>query len=215
VAAAPASQPEHASARQCAYCERPLAGAVAPHVCESCRRIQPLGGVEDYFEALGVPRAFAQDGARLQSRFYELSRALHPDRFGGASAADRAASLDRMSLVNQAYATLKDPERLRDYLLEREGVKAAKGQLPMELAESWFELQDLLIEDRESALARLKGFEESVARFARAENEAVAALERDYDRSQDRGVLGEIARKIQSLNYLQSLERDIARLKGR
>jgi len=139
-----------------------------------------------------------------------LSRALHPDRFPGKN----AVSLERMSHLNRAYSTLKNRAELRSYLLELEGVKVgSQNQIPMELAESWFELQDTLMEDPEAARTKLQEFEKEMFRFKQVEETALMTLEKSYDQSFAREDLEKIARHIQAQSYLKSLDRDIGRIR--
>jgi molecular chaperone HscB len=107
----------------------------------------------DYFEFLGVPRRFQQDVRALEKRFYELSREFHPDRFTTSGVEAQRLSLEKMSLLNQAYQTLKDPAERRGYLLKLEGIES-KSKAPAELAEAWFEAQEKSDEDP----AALEGF---------------------------------------------------------
>lgn len=171
---------------------------------------------EDHFWVFGVARRFSQDGAELERRFYRVSRALHPDRFSAAAPEARKASLERMSLLNDAYATLRNPEALRDYVLKLEGISVPKAQLPAELAESWFELQDTLAEDPAAAAARLAGFETALKELqARAEG-ALRSRESALDRDGlPREGLEKLAHEIQARAYLKSLERDVERLRAR
>ena len=83
---------------------------------------QPVRAEEDLFTALGLTRRFEVHLEDLEKRYYEISRLLHPDRFASAKEANRN-STERMSLVNQGYATLKSPLRLRDYLLTLEKIQ--------------------------------------------------------------------------------------------
>ena len=68
------------------------------------------------FETLGVPVQFDLDEAQLHQRFIQAAAVVHPDRFidphEQADAAQQAADL------NQAYATLQDPEARAHSLLE-------------------------------------------------------------------------------------------------
>lgn len=179
----------------------------------------------DHFAVLGLPRAFAQDRHEIERRFYELSRVLHPDRFGTVSN-ERLAdamkhSVDRMSLVNQAYRTVRMADELRVHLLTLEGVtvpdgkKPAAGAIPMGLAEAWFEIQDMLAESPESAAHRVGSFEMDLRRSLEQVNKEIEGLEKSYDQNKDRAELEEIARRIQTQNYLRSLGRDVARVRER
>jgi molecular chaperone HscB len=177
------------------------------------------GGV---FAAFDAPISFAQDPAALEKRFYQVSRLLHPDRFTLKGPEAQRLSLERMSFVNQAYQTLKDPAVLRDLLLEAHGLKVsdqgARGQVPMELAESWFELQDALSEDPEAARARLAGFETELAALKTASAARLRATEAEIDRlGHDLAVPAweNLLKQVRELSYLQSMERDVKRIRDR
>jgi molecular chaperone HscB len=207
----------------CAFCSQPLQGVAAPHVCSQCGRPQPLlNPAPDFFQAFGVPRRFEQDRKALEKRFYELSRILHPDRFSASAHGDsKRISLERMSLLNQAYSTLKSPQLLRDYLLGLEGLDTdkpqgapgTKAQVPVELAESWFELQDAVMDEPESARPRLQEFEIELKKMNQANSDEVLSLEKMYDQTQDRIHLERLGERIRTESYLRSMDRDVERLK--
>src|SRR5262245_15836294 len=84
----------------------------------------------DFFSFLGLSRKLAIDVADLEQRYRALSRQLHPDYFYNATPAERRASLERSSYLNDAYRTLKNPARRLEYLLKLEN---GEGQpLPAE-----------------------------------------------------------------------------------
>lgn len=189
-------------------------------MCAHCGKLQPPLEGENYFSALGAPAKFSQDLPALEKRFYELSRALHPDRFsaGGQSQAEaQRYSLERMSLINQAYRTLKNRGELRGYLLGLHGIEAPKGtavQMPVEMAEVWFELQDLMMEDPAQARQKLSEFEKQLQDALESEEKELRLLESSYDESLSRETLQKISKHIQTQSYLKSLERDVQRLKN-
>jgi molecular chaperone HscB len=130
---------------------------VDAHFCPQCTRILSLGRQGDYFAFLGVPRRLQLDPAVLDERFRTLSRQFHPDYFYNATPAERRASLERSSYLNDAYRTLKQPIARLAYLLEIEGVwtpadKTDGGgskQVPPALLEEVFALNEELDEVRE------------------------------------------------------------------
>ncbi len=65
----------------------------------------------DPFDTLGVEPRFDLDLAALERRHRDLSRALHPDRYAGAPAAERRLALGRAIDANEALRVLKDPIR--------------------------------------------------------------------------------------------------------
>src|SRR5690606_25976306 len=116
---------------------------------------------------------------------------------------------------------LKDPERLRAYLLERRGVQMPRNQGPagaaLETASEWFEVQDAVMEDPESASSRIEAFERSLAEAYEGHQRRLRELEAAHDEKPEaqtsRQVLESIAEGANILNYLNSLKRDVERLK--
>ena len=77
---------------------------------------------KNYFELFGLPVTFDVDVDDLASRYREMQRSVHPDRFANASDQDRRLSLQMTALINEAFQTLKDPVRRGRYLLGLRGV---------------------------------------------------------------------------------------------
>ncbi len=124
------------------------------HFCPQCTKILPLQRQADYFSFLGLPRKLTIDAADLEQRFRTLSRQFHPDYFYNATTAERRASLERSSYLNDAYRTLKQPTARIEYLLKLEGLGAANPaeaskQVPPGLLEEVFALNEELDEIRD------------------------------------------------------------------
>src|SRR5262245_13310031 len=108
-------------------------GAGAPvdeHFCPQCSRILALGRHGDYFTFLGLPRKLLIDSQDLERRFRELSRKFHPDYFYNATSAERLASLERSSYLNDAYRALKNPVSRIEHLLAIEGLPSVRSEDP-------------------------------------------------------------------------------------
>src|SRR5258707_8999417 len=127
------------------------------HFCPQCTKILSLGRHGDYFSYLGLPRKLALDLSVLEQNFRTLSRQFHPDYFYNATPAQRRASLERSSYLNDAYRTLKQPVARIGYLLELEGYPATErgpngapgGKVPPALLEEVFALHEELDAIRE------------------------------------------------------------------
>ena len=124
------------------------------------------------------------DLADLERRFRELSRKFHPDYYYNAPPAERLASLERSSYLNDAYRVLRNPATRVEHLLAIEGLPPAKSEdggtakVPPSLLEEVFALNEELDEIRE--LRESGGDAEQAAR-ARLDARATA------DRRQARG----------------------------
>ena len=140
------------AALECRTC-----GAGAPvdeHFCPQCSRILTLGRHGDYFSFFGLPRKLTIGAEDLERRFRELSRKFHPDYYYNASPAERLASLERSSYLNDAYRTLRTQVSRIEHLLAIEGLASAKSEegaakVPPGLLEEVFTLNEELDEIRE------------------------------------------------------------------
>lgn len=178
---------------------------------------------EDFFSLLEVKRAFKQDLPMLEKKFYEISRMLHPDRFAaGADTKWKTISVERMSAVNRAYQTLTKRDALRSYLLELEGAVKVDGpsekkpEIPAELAEEWFSLQDAVMEEPTTSVAQLKHFGDDLKKRTEVLKSRIQELEDHYDSGDRRQEsLRLIEKLVSDGQYLRSMERDLLKLKLR
>lgn len=158
------------SKTDCPHCGAEQASA---HFCSECGKIQTVAAGTDYFAFFGLPRKLRLDEGWLEKSFYALSRKLHPDYFMSATEAERQASIERSSMLNDAYRTLRDPIKRAGYLLSLEGYKEAEKKAPPDLLEEVFEL-NMQIEELKAA--KKMGDEDDLAEGRAALEEALAGL---------------------------------------
>jgi len=141
------------SAASCWSCQAPTNGV---SFCPACGKIQPLPAGADYFAYFGLPRKLWMGVDGLEQKFLQLSWKLHPDNFVNLPEREKEISLQRSSMLNDAYRVLRDPVSRVEYLLELEGMRKEgehKQQAPPELLEEVFELNESLDELREARSA--------------------------------------------------------------
>lgn len=133
----------------CWHCQSEVAGE---YFCERCVKVQPVSKETDYFTCLGLPRRLTVDPKKLEAKFYELSRAFHPDFYHTKSETEQSISLGNAAMLNSAYRTLRDPVQRAEYLLDLEAgsVKDIRTSPPADLFEEILELQEVLDEYRET-----------------------------------------------------------------
>ncbi|XP_058549132.1 iron-sulfur cluster co-chaperone protein HscB isoform X1 [Neofelis nebulosa] len=95
--------------------------------CPQCRALQPPDLTRDYFSLMDCNRAFGVDTAKLQNRYQQLQRLVHPDFFSQRSQTEKDFSEKHATLVNDAYKTLLAPLSRGLYLLKLHGVEIAEG----------------------------------------------------------------------------------------
>jgi molecular chaperone HscB len=210
----------------CSYCGAATDGG---HFCSVCKRIQPVAAGTDYFTFLGLPKKLRLDEAALEKLFYALSRQFHPDYFMNASAAEREASMERSSLLNDAYRTLREPIQRTKYLLSLEGYKEAeKKSPPADLLEEVFELnmqveelkaakklgdEDEIIAARsalEAALSQLNNkLKELDARLFKFFDEWDSAVDKETIELEKKALLDQMSELMSHRSYIRNLVRDI------
>jgi molecular chaperone HscB len=119
--------------------------------------------LQNHFELFGLAPAFSLDEEVLEKAYREIQSRVHPDRFAHAGDAERRASLQWTTRVNEAYRTLKDPVQRGKHLLELHGVDVAfetNTQMPtdflMQQLELREELESAVKEKDSSRLDRLR-----------------------------------------------------------
>jgi len=207
----------------CRHC-----GAGAPldaHFCPQCTKILPLSRQADYFSFLGLPRKLNIDAADLEQRFRTLSRQFHPDYFYNATPAERRASLEQSSYLNDAYRTLRQPASRIEYLLKLEGMapsgpaEAAK-QVPPALLEEVFALNEELDEIRdlrgagtpaEEWRARLERARQPIEAKRIEHEQQLQTLAAQWDAGSGPAVLQALRDQFLERNYIHNLLEGIER----
>ena len=207
--------------RRCWRCQSEVPAAA---FCPRCEAIQPLPAHLDYFRVLGLERNLRLDEAALSSRYYELSRRLHPDLYQTASAQEQEASPNNIALVNRACRTLRDPVQRGMYWLELHGEKLGtnNNRVPPQLASLVFSVQEQLEELRDARRAGKEAEVDSAltgiqARLGERLAGTQAALVRHFSDWQDQtgessstsALLAELKSVLSELAYLRTLLRDV------
>lgn len=73
------------------------------------------------FELFGLPMQFPLERSELDSRWKDLQRQAHPDRFASEGAAAQRVAMQWSARINEAYRRLKDPLTRAAYLCELNG----------------------------------------------------------------------------------------------
>jgi molecular chaperone HscB len=117
----------------------------------------------NYFEFYGIAVSFRPDPAAVKKKYYELSRAFHPDRFTLANAAAQEEAIEKSMLNNEAYKVLSDADRTMQYILRTKGLlgeEETKLALPkdflMDMMDINERIMDLQMDDDPASLETVK-----------------------------------------------------------
>lgn len=163
--------------------------------------------MQNHFELFGLAPAFAVEGEALERSYREIQSRVHPDRFAHAGDAERRASLQWTTRVNEAFQVLKNPVTRAKHLLELHGVDVAfetNTAMPPEFLMQQMELREALEEATERKdSSRLDSLRTALrASQVSLEQEIAQAIDtkRDYRGAAD------LVRKLQ---FLQRLDEEI------
>ncbi len=173
--------------------------------------VEPVSPVS-YFAALELPEQLSIDRKDLETRFYRLSRTLHPDRFARAAPEEQQRALDASALLNDAYRVLRDPVSRAEYLLSLKGIVAADSKhVPPELLEEVFELNMALEEVKmgdEEALPQLRQSHKSFQQMLAETDHGLESDFRAWDTSHSPELLDRLRARLNHRKYISNLLRE-------
>ena len=78
--------------------------------------------MQNHFELFNLPQQFAVDAGALDSAYRDVQSRVHPDKFVSATDAEKRVAMQWATRANEAYQTLKNPQKRAQYLCELNGV---------------------------------------------------------------------------------------------
>jgi molecular chaperone HscB len=158
--------------------------------------------MHSHFDLFGLAPAYALEPEALERSYREIQSRVHPDRFAHAGDAERRASLQWTTRVNEAYRTLKDPVQRAKHLLELNGVDVGfetNTAMPADFLGEQMELREALEEAKDaSALDELR---RGLLTDRKSLEKAIADA---IDAKKDYAAAAGLVRKLQFLDKLDS-----------
>jgi molecular chaperone HscB len=113
--------------------------------------------MQNHFELFNLPQRFVVDADALDAAYRDVQGRVHPDRFVNATDAEKRVAMQWATRANEAYQTLKSPQKRAAYLCELNGVSLdmeSNTSMPVEFLMQQMEWREALDEaraDRDSA----------------------------------------------------------------
>jgi molecular chaperone HscB len=167
----------------------------------------------NYFQLFGLEEKFNIDTAQLTQAYQKLQKSVHPDRFAHASAQEQRIAVQKSSMINDAFQTLKKPLMRAEYMLTIRGT-----ELPSE--QSTFKDNSFLMRQMElrEMLAEIKFADDIDAAIF----EANQTLESEFDAlykvmqiqlaTNDVQANSDAAESLRKLKFYQKLHQELDRL---
>ncbi|XP_026866410.2 iron-sulfur cluster co-chaperone protein HscB [Electrophorus electricus] len=171
--------------------------------CSSCKVIQPPIENVNYFELFNCDQTFALDTQKLQQRYLELQKSLHPDNFSLKSLTEQGYSELQSALVNKAYSTLQKPVTRAVYMLQLQGVHLEEGTDSM--VSPAFLLEVMKVNEK---LWETQSREE-VASIGQSVREALKDLNEQINAALNKGDLQSAKELLARMKYFSNLEEKV------
>lgn len=161
--------------------------------------------LQNHFELFGLAPVFALDAQALERSYREIQSRVHPDRFAQAGDAERRASLQWTTRVNEAYRTLKDPVQRARHILELKGVDVAfetNTRMPSDFLMQQLELrEELEAAVQKKDFARLDALREGLRLEQRSLHRQIGEA---IDSRKDHAGAADLVRKLMFLDRLDA-----------
>ncbi len=158
-----------------------------------------------HFELFGLAPAFSLDRDSLEKAYRDIQSRVHPDRFAASGDAERRASLQWTTRVNEAYRALRNPVQRAKHLLELHGVDVAfetNTQMPTDFLLQQLDLREELDRAKAKKDARLL---DALRERLRADKKSIEGkLEALIDRGHDYAGAVDEVRKLMFLEKVES-----------
>jgi molecular chaperone HscB len=107
--------------------------------------------MQNHFDLFQLPAKFDLDQDALDAAYREIQGRVHPDRFVNASDAEKRVAMQWATRANEAYQTLRHPQKRAQYLCELHGVDLqteSNTAMPMDFLMQQMELREALADAR-------------------------------------------------------------------
>ena len=78
--------------------------------------------MQNHFELFQIPARFSIDLGALDAAYRDVQGQVHPDRFVNATDAEKRVAMQWATRANEAYQTLKNPQKRAHYMCELNGI---------------------------------------------------------------------------------------------
>ncbi|MFF7706982.1 co-chaperone HscB [Pseudomonas sp. NPDC007930] len=169
-------------------------------------------GTPCHYALFELKPAFRLDLEQLATRYRELARSVHPDRFADAPEREQRQALEQSAALNDAYQTLKSAPRRARYLLAING-----HEVP----------QEVTVSDPEFLMQQMQWREEleelqdnadvdGIVPFKKRLKAAQASLEDDFAGCWDAPAEREQAERLmRRMQFLDKLAQEVRQLEER
>jgi molecular chaperone HscB len=162
--------------------------------------------MQNHFDLFQLPARFTLDMGALDAAYRDVQGQVHPDRFVSATDAEKRVAMQWATRANEAYQTLKNPQKRARYLCEMNGVDLqteSNTAMPMDFLMQQMEWREALGEARAAKdVEALEALDEQVKAERKTRLELVG-------RELDAGEFEHAAQGVRALMFLDKFGEEV------
>ena len=158
---------------------------------------------QNHFDLFGLAQSFQIDIAQLEQQYRALQTLVHPDKSAHLADAEQRLAMQRATLVNEAYQTLRNPLRRARYLLSLHGVDIQEENntlMPPDFLLAQLEWREAVSEARQTRDAA--ALDELAARLRHETSELEDRLAVNIDTEKNYAAAAGLVRKLRFMEKL-------------
>ena len=162
---------------------------------------------KNHFQLFGLAQSCQLDTAQLELAFRALQAQVHPDKSAHLADFEQRLAMQRSTLVNEAYQTLRSPIRRARYLLSLHGVdtqEETNTAMPVDFLMAQMEWREAVAEAAQARDISALGQLEVRMKHERRELEAqlVVKMDAEHDYAAAAGL-------VRKLRFMEKLAEEI------
>ncbi|MDL2358422.1 MAG: Fe-S protein assembly co-chaperone HscB [Pseudomonadota bacterium] len=167
--------------------------------------------MQNHFDLFQLPARFSIDIGALDAAYRDVQGQVHPDRFVHATDAEKRVAMQWATRANEAYQTLKHPQKRARYLCELNGVDLqteSNTAMPMAFLMQQMEWREALGEARAAKdMAALESLDQQVKQERKAQLVKIGS-------QLDAGDYEHAGQGVRALMFLEKIVQEIDGLFG-
>ncbi|MCC8365538.1 co-chaperone HscB [Xenorhabdus sp. PB61.4] len=167
----------------------------------------------DYFTLFGLPARYAIDRQQLATRYQELQRQFHPDRFANQPEREKTLALQQAATINDGYQTLKHPLKRAEYMLSQQGFNLSSEQHTMQ--DTAFLMQQLELREELDTIEHSAEPDAALAGFSSRLNKMIKTRSEQMEQQLDAEQWSIAADTVRKLRFLDKLQQQVEQLEER
>jgi len=165
---------------------------------------------QNYFEIFSLDISTNPDLNKLNENNRELQRLVHPDKFANGDESEKRQAMQKTSLINQAFNTLKDPVQRLQYMLSLKGVDMnAETDTTMD---GGFLMDQMELREKISDVRSQSDPLDELDSIAKELKKTSADLIVEFDKNFQTDVLDKSREVVRKLQFINKAQKEVAEL---